>query len=156
MSTQAARDYLEKYGLADKIIEFAGSSATVQMAAQQAGVEEARIAKTLSFKTANGAILLVTAGDMKVDNAKFKAFFHEKARMLSFEEVEETIGHAVGGVCPFGVNEGVKVYLDESLRRFETVFPACGASNNAIELSPQQLEKILPDTIWVNLCKTMA
>jgi len=156
MSTQAARDYLEKYGLADKIIEFAGSSATVQLAAQQAGVEEARIAKTLSFKTANGAILLVTAGDMKVDNAKFKAFFHEKARMLSFEEVEETIGHAVGGVCPFGVNEGVKVYLDESLRRFETVFPACGASNNAIELSPQQLEKILPDTIWVNLCKTMA
>jgi len=156
MSTQAARDYLEKYGLADKIIEFAGSSATVQMAAQQAGVEEARIAKTLSFKTANGAILLVTAGDMKVDNAKFKAFFHEKARMLSFEEVEETIGHAVGGVCPFGVKEGVKVYLDESLRRFETVFPACGASNNAIELSPQQLEKILPDTIWVNLCKTMA
>jgi len=139
--------------MAEKIQELPVSSATVELAARALGVEEARIAKTLSFLVEDRAVLLVAAGDAKVDNPKFKAFFHTKAKMLSPEQVTELVGHAVGGVCPFAVNEGVKVYLDQSLRRFETVFPACGSSNSAIELTIPELERLSRFDAWVDLCK---
>lgn len=155
MSIEKVRAYLEKFGAQDRIIEFATSSATVELAAQAAGCEPARIAKTLSFKlNDDSVILIVTAGDAKVDNAKYKHFFGCKAKMLSAEEVEPRIGHAIGGVCPFGINEGVKVYLDESLKRFTTFFPACGSHNSAIELNPEELEKFSANCQgWVDLCK---
>ena len=127
--------------------------ATVELAAEAAHCEPARIAKTLSFRTNDGVILIVAAGDTKIDNPKYKARFGCKARMLAFEEVEPEIGHAVGGVCPFGVNDGVTVYLDESLRRFETVFPACGSSNSAIEVTIPELEKFSGFKAWVDICK---
>ena len=134
-------------------MEFEVSSATVELAAQALHCEEQRIAKTMSFMVDDHAILIVTAGDAKVQNGKFKAEFSCKAKMLSFEEVEPLIGHAVGGVCPFGINEGVKVYLDESLKRFETVFPACGSGNSAIELTIPQLEQYSNFEKWVDVCK---
>ena len=135
MSIERARAHLKRFGLADRIREFSVSSATVALAAAALGTEEARIAKSLSFMLGDSAILVITAGDAKVDNHKYKQFFEKKAKMLPFEEVEAIIGHAVGGVCPFGINEGIKVYLDESLRRFETVFPAAGTASSAIELT---------------------
>ena len=135
MSIEKAKAYLRQFGAEDRVIEFPVSSATVELAAEAAHCEPARIAKTLSFRTNDGVILIVAAGDTKIDNPKYKARFGCKARMLAFEEVEPEIGHAVGGVCPFGVNDGITVYLDESLRRFETVFPACGSSNSAIEVT---------------------
>ena len=153
MSIERVRAYLEPLGMADKIQEFSVSSATVELAAQALGVEGARIAKTLSFLVEDRAVLLVAAGDARVDNPKFKAFFHTKAKMLAPEQVTELVGHAVGGVCPFGVNPGVKVYLDESLKRFETVFPACGSSNSAIELTIPELERLSGSDAWVDLCK---
>ena len=153
MSVEKARKYLEQFGLADKIIKFDTSSATVELAAQAAGVEPARIAKTMSFMTKKGPILIVTAGDTKIDNHKFKTFFGCKAKMLGPGEVEPLIGHAIGGVCPFGVNPGVKVYLDLSLKRFQTVFPACGEHNNAIELTPEQMAQYTPYQEWVDVCK---
>lgn len=125
MAIERVRAYLEQYGAADRVLEFGVSSATVELAAKALGCEPGRIAKSLSFGVGEGYIVIVTAGDCKIDNAKYKAKFHAKARMLTPPEVEEHIGHAVGGVCPFGVNDGVAVYLDESLRRFGTVFPAC-------------------------------
>ena len=138
----------------DKILEFEVSSATVELAAAAVGVEGKRIAKTLSFKIEDKAILIVVAGDAKVDNKKYKATFHTKAKMLSPEEVEAMIGHGIGGVCPFGINEGVDVYLDESLKRFETVFPACGSSNSAIEMTIPDMEKYAQNFIgWVDVCK---
>ena len=137
----------------DKILEFPVSSATVELAAQALNTEGCRIAKTLSFSVNDSPILIVTAGDAKIDNKKYKTFFGAKAKMLSFEEVEEKIGHAVGGVCPFAINEGVKVYLDESIKRFETVFPACGSSNSAIELTPDELEKYSGFIEWIDVCK---
>lgn len=137
----------------DKILEFPTSSATVELAAQAVGVIPARIAKTLSFQTPDGCILVVAAGDAKIDNSKFKAYFHTKAKMLSPEEVVQQVGHAVGGVCPFGVNDGVKTYLDCSLKRFDTVYPACGSANSAIALSCDQLQTLSNAQAWVDVCK---
>ena len=153
MSIERVRAYLAPLGMADKIQEFPVSSATVELAAQALGCEGARIAKTLSFLVEDKAVLIVAAGDARVDNSKFKGFFHTKAKMLTPEQVVELVGHAVGGVCPFGVNEGVSVYLDESLKRFETVFPACGSANSAIELTIPELERLSGFTAWVDLCK---
>ena len=137
----------------EKVKEFDVSSATVELAAQALSCEPARIAKTLSFMVEGHAILIVAAGDVKIDNHKYKEQFHTKAKMLSPEEAETLVGHAIGGVCPFAVNEGVMVYLDESLKRFETVFPACGSSNSAIELTIPELEKYAVPVQWVDVCK---
>lgn len=154
MSIEKVRAYFKDYGIEDEILEFSVSSATVELAAQALNTDGCRIAKTLSFSVNDSPILIVTAGDAKIDNKKYKAFFGAKAKMLSFDEVEEKIGHAVGGVCPFGINDGVKVYLDDSIKRFETVFPACGSSNSAIELTPEELEKYSCSFIeWIDVCK---
>ena len=153
MSIEKAREYLRSCGFEDKIQEFTVSSATVELAAQALGVEGARIAKTMSFKIGEEAILIVAAGDVRIDNRKYKDKFHTKAKMLAPDEVEALIGHAIGGVCPFGINEGVTVDLDESLKRFETVFPACGSSNSAIELNMQELEKYSGSLGWVDVCR---
>lgn len=152
MSIEKVREYFSAYGIENKIMEFDVSSATVELAAIAVGVEGARIAKTLSFLVKDEPILIVVAGDGRVDNKKYKATFSAKAKMLSHEQAAEMIGHAVGGVCPFAVNDGVKVYLDESLRRFETVFPACGSSNSAIELTIPDLEKYSQHEKWVDVC----
>ena len=153
MAIERVRAYLEKYGAAGRVLEFDVSSATVELAAGALGCEPARIAKSLSLKAGEEYIVVVTAGDHRNDHANYKARFHTKARMLSAGEVEEHIGHAVGGVCPFGVNEGVRVYLDESLKRFKTVFPACGSGNSAIELTIAELERYSGDAEWVDVCK---
>lgn len=154
MSIAAVRDYLTPFGLADKILEFSTSSATVELAAQALDTQPARIAKTLSFKTPEGGcLLLVAAGDGKIDNRKFREAFGFKAKMLSFDEVEPMTGHGVGGVCPFANPAGVQVYLDESLRRFETVFPACGSGNSAIKLTCAELEELSNAAGWVDVCK---
>ncbi len=153
MSVDKVREYLKQFGAQDRIVETDLSSATVELAAKALGCESERIAKTLSFKTPEGVILVVAAGDAKVDNKKYKAKFGCKAAMLKADEVEECVGYAVGGVCPFGVKEGVKVYLDESLKRFETVFPAAGSSNSAIELTLPELEKFSGAEEWVDVCK---
>ena len=153
MSIEKVRTYLNQYGIADRIREFDVSSATVKLAAKALGCEPCRIAKSLSFLLEDAPILIVAAGDAKVDNPKYKAQFHTKAKMLSPEETLDFIGHAVGGVCPFGINEGVKVYLDKSLKRFETVFPACGSANSAIEMTPDELEKFTNNEGWIDVCK---
>ena len=153
MSIDTVRVYFAGQGMEDRVLEFPVSSATVELAAVAVGCEPARIAKTLSFKVNDVPILIVAAGDAKIDNAKYKAFFHMKAKMLTPEEAVSMIGHAVGGVCPFAVNEGVRVYLDESLRRFDTVFPACGSSNSAIELNMQELEQHSGSFAWIDVCK---
>ena len=153
MSIEIVRKYFRSYGMEDRILEFDVSSATVELAAQAVGCEPARIAKTLSFKVEDQPILIVAAGDAKIDNPKYKAKFHKKAQMLKPEEVTEFIGHAVGGVCPFGVPDSVDVYLDESLRRFKTVFPAAGSANSAIELSMEELEKYSHAREWIDVCK---
>ena len=155
MSIEKVRTYFKQFNIENRIIEFATSSATVELAAEAAGCEPARIAKTLSFKLHDDScVLIVCAGDAKVDNAMYKHFFGCKAKMLSAEEVEPLIGHAIGGVCPFAINEGVKVYLDESLKRFTTFFPACGSHNSAIELTPDELERYSGNCQgWVDLCK---
>ena len=153
MSIEKVREYFKGFGIEDKILEFDVSSATVALAAQALGCAEQRIAKTLSLLVDEKAVLIVCAGDVKIDNPKFKAQFHTKAKMLSPEQVPQLIGHAVGGVCPFAVNEGVRVLLDESLKRFETVFPACGSSNSAIELTIPELEKYSGVEKWVDGCK---
>ena len=147
------REYLAPYGLKDGVMEFTVSSATVELAALALGVEGARIAKTLSFHVGEQVVLIVAAGDAKIDNPKYKAQFGTKAKMLAFDEAEALIGHAVGGICPFAVNEGVAVYLDESLKRFETVFPACGSSNSAIELTVDELERYAAPVAWIDVCK---
>ncbi len=154
MSLEKVKKFFESKGLENAVMEFDVSSATVELAAKALGCEEARIAKTLSFRIDEQPVLIVTAGDVKIDNSKYKKLFHTKAKMLKFEEVEPAIGHGVGGVCPFAVNDGVKVYLDESLKRFDTVFPACGSSNSAIELNIQDLEKYSGSDGWVDVCKT--
>ena len=153
MSIERVRKYFSTLGIEDRILEFDVSSATVELAAKALNTEGKRIAKTLSFLVGERAVLVVAAGDAKIDNKKYKAFFHTKAKMLSPEQVTELIGHAVGGVCPFAVNDGVDVYLDESLRRFETVFPACGSSNSAVELTIPELEKYSGFKEWVDVCK---
>lgn len=153
MSIEKVRAYFRSLNIEDRVMEFEHSSATVELAAEALGCEPKRIAKTLSFKIGENAILIVTAGDAKIDNAKYKSKFGAKAKMLTYDEVSEMIGHEVGGVCPFAVNEGVTVYLDESLKRFETVFPACGSANSAIELTIPELEKYSSYNEWVNVCK---
>lgn len=153
MSIEKVRARFKELGIDDRIMEFDVSSATVELAAQAVGVEGKRIAKTLSFLTDGGCILVVTAGDAKIDNGKFKAQFHYKAKMLPYESVPELVGHSVGGVCPFAVKDGVKVYLDASMRRFETVFPACGSSNSAIELTLEELERYSGFAEWIDVCK---
>lgn len=153
MSIAKAREYFKQFGMEERILEFEISSETVSLAAIAVGCEPKRIAKTLSFMVDDKPILIVTAGDAKIANAQYKEKFHAKAKMLSYDEVETLIGHAVGGVCPFGINDGVTVYLDESLKRFETVFPAAGSSNSAIELTIPELEKYSNFVEWVNVCK---
>ena len=154
MAIAPVREYLKRFGLQDRILEFEVSSATVALAAEAAGVIPARIAKSLSFALPDGPILVVAAGDAKVDNARFKARFHAKAKMIGHDDVEAAIGHAVGGVCPFALREGVRTYLDASLRRFESVFPACGSDNSAIELTCDELEKTAQNCQgWVDVCR---
>lgn len=153
MSIEKVRAYFAAQGIEDRIREFPVSSATVELAAQALGVEGKRIAKTLSFLVGDQCVLIVAAGDAKVDNPKYKAQFHTKAKMLPHDLVPEYVGHAVGGVCPFAVKEGVAVYLDESLRRFETVFPAAGSANSAIELTIPELERYAQTTQWIDVCK---
>lgn len=164
MSLESAHTHLKKYKRDQDIKLFDVSSATVQLAALALGVEEARIAKTISLRipprdasdSGNGsgsAMLIVTAGDVKIDNQKFKQFYGFKARMLTPDEVRELIGHEIGGVCPFGINPGVSVYLDESLRRFDTFYPACGSGNSAIQLSCAELETLAETSHWVDVCK---
>ena len=153
MSIEKVRNCFTTLGIQDRILEFQVSSATVELAAQALGCDGCRIAKTLSFMVEEKPVLVVAAGDTRIDNPKFKAFFHTKPRMLSHDQAEELIGHAVGGVCPFAVNDGVQVYLDESLKRFQTVFPACGSSNSAIELTIAELEQYANAAAWVDVCK---
>lgn len=153
MAIEKVREYFRQFGMEDRIREFDVSSATVELAAQALGCEGCRIAKTLSFITPDGPVLVVAAGDAKIDNPKYKAQFSTKAKMLTPEQAVQLIGHAVGGVCPFAINEGVKVYLDESLKRFPTVFPACGSSNSAIELTIEELERHSSYTSWIDVCK---
>lgn len=154
MSIEKVRAYFQGFGIADRIMEFPVSSATVELAAQALGVEGARIAKSLSFKVNEEPIIIVAAGDAKVDNAKYKAQFHTKAKMLTHEEAHTLIGHDVGGVCPFALPENVKVYLDVSLKRFETVFPAAGSDSSAIELTCEELERYSSNfQAWVDVCK---
>ena len=153
MAFDIAKAHLEKFGFGDRVQEFEVSSATVELAAQAVGCEPAHIAKTLSFMTAEGPVLILAAGDVKIDNHKYKEFFHTKAKMLTPDEVNELVGHAVGGVCPFGIKDGVKVYLDESLKRFEVVYPACGSANSAVRLGIEDLEKCSGYEQWVDVCK---
>ena len=154
MSIQKVRAYFEQFGIADRIREFSVSSATVDLAAVAVGVEGARIAKSLSFKVGDEPIIIVVAGDTKVDNSRYKAQFHTKTKMLTHEEAHELIGHDVGGVCSFALPENVKVYLDVSLKRFATVFPAAGSDNSAIELTCEELEKYSSNFVeWVDVCK---
>ena len=153
MAIEKVKEYFEQFGIADRVREFDVSSATVQLAAQALNCEPCRIAKTLSFMVNGRAVLIVAAGDAKIDNPKYKAKFGTKAKMLSPEEAETLVGHAIGGVCPFAVNNGVMIYLDESLKRFETVFPACGSSNSAIELTIEELEEYSNYKSWINVCK---
>ena len=153
MAIEKVRAYFNSLGIADRIQEFPVSSATVELAAEALNCEPCRIAKTLSFMVEGKAVLIVAAGDAKVDNPKYKAQFGTKAKMLTPDEAESLIGHAVGGVCPFAVNDGVQVYLDASLKRFETVFPACGSSNSAIQLTIGELEKYSGFNSWIDVCK---
>lgn len=153
MSLEKVKEYFKAYGIEDKIIELSESSATVELAAHALNTEPCRIAKTLSFMLNDSPILVVTAGDVKIDNAKYRHTFGAKAKMLTADQAAELIGHAVGGVCPFGLNDGVTVYLDESLKKYETVFPACGSSNSAIELTIPEMEKYSGYEKWVDVTK---
>ena len=153
MSLAKAKKYLEEKGYVDHIIELEDSSATVELAAQALGVEPGMIAKTLSFLIGDTPILILTEGTARIDNHKYKDTFHAKAKMIPFEEVEEIIGHAPGGVCPFGVKEGIKVYLDESLKRFDTVYPAAGNDHSAVRLTIEDLENAVDSEGWIDVCK---
>ena len=153
MSIEKVRAYFRSVGMEERIMEFSVSSATVELAAQALNCEPQRIAKSLSFMVGEKPVLVVAAGDARIDNPKYKAQFSQKAKMLNFDQAAELIGHAVGGVCTFAVNEGVTVYLDESLKRFETVFPACGSSNSAIELTIPELEQYSGFVAWIDVCK---
>ncbi len=153
MSVQTAKEFFRQWNMDNKVMEFPISSATVKEAAEALGCEEKRIAKTMAFTIDEKPVLIVMAGDAKVDNSKYRAAFHTKAVMLKSDEVSELIGHPVGGVCPFGIREGIKVYLDESLKRFETIFPACGSPNSAIELTIPELEKCSFYSGWINIGK---
>ena len=154
MSLTQAKKYLKQFNRDQDIIEFDVSSATVELAAKALNCAPGKIAKTLSFKIDDHAIIIVTAGDMKIDNHKYKETFKTKAKMLSRDEVLPIIGHDIGGVCPFGIKPNIAIYLDESLKRFDTVFPACGSSNSAIELTIEDLQKYV-NASWVDVCKTI-
>ena len=156
MAIERVRAYFEAEGIAERILEFPTSSATVELAAAAVGCEPARIAKTLSFAVGERVALIVAAGDARIDNPKFKARFHTKAKMLAAADAEWRIGHAVGGVCPFAVNDGCDVYLDASLRRFDTVYPACGSANSAIGLTLAELERYARPVAWIDVCKLPA
>lgn len=153
MSIEKVKNYFKQYGIEDRILEFPVTSETVELAAKAVGCEPKQITKTMSFLMDGRPILIATAGDAKISNSKYKETFHTKAKMISFEQVELLIGHDVGGVCPFAINEGVDVYLDISLKRFETVFPAAGSRNSAIELTVAELEKYSHATQWIDVCK---
>jgi prolyl-tRNA editing enzyme YbaK/EbsC (Cys-tRNA(Pro) deacylase) len=153
MSIEKVREYFRKRGMADRVLEFDVSSATVELAARALQCEPCRIAKTLSFRVGDRVVLVVAAGDAKIDNQKYKAYFGKKAKMLSAEEIEPLTGHKVGGVCPFAVNNGVEVYLDVSLKLFKTVFPACGSANSAIELTIPELEQHSGFLEWIDVCR---
>ena len=153
MSLEIAKNYLKKYHLEDRIMEFTTSSATVEEAAQALNCTEGEIAKTLSFLVEEKPILIVVAGDKKIDNSKYKGEFHKKAKMIPFDQVEGFIGHKVGGVCPFGIKDNVDVYLDESLKKYETIYPACGSSNSAVKLSIPELEQASNYKKWIDVCK---
>lgn len=153
MSLEIAKNYLKKYHLEGRIMEFTTSSATVEEAAKALNCTEGEIAKTLSFLVEEKPILIVVAGDKKIDNSKYKGEFHKKAKMIPFDQVEGFIGHKVGGVCPFGIKDNVDVYLDESLKKYETIYPACGSSNSAIKLSIPELEQASNYKKWIDVCK---
>lgn len=155
MSLEKAKEYLDKKGFADRVIEMEDSTATVAMAAEALGVEEGMIAKTMSFLQGEKAVLILTVGTAKIDNRKYKDTFHTKAKMIPFEKVEEMTGHAPGGVCPFGAEEGIDVYLDESLKRFEIVYPAAGNDHSAVKLTISELEQASDALGWVDVCKEM-
>lgn len=153
MSIETAKKHLEKYGFADKVIEFDVSSATVELAAAAVGCEPCMICKSLTFNVNGEAVMILAAGDAKVDNGKYKGFFGTKAKMLTPDEVESMIGHRIGGVCPFGINDGVKVYLDISMKRFEYIYPAAGSSNSAIKLTMDEIERLSETDGWIDVCK---
>ena len=153
MSLEKAKAYLKEVGYEDRVMEFEVSSATVELAAKAANVKPCQIAKSLTFKVNEKPIMIVCAGDAKIDNPKYKGKFSAKATMLSPDEVDNLIGHSIGGVCPFGINEGVEVYLDESLKRFEHIYPACGNAQSAVKLTPEELEKISNSREWIDVCK---
>ena len=153
MAIEKVKEYFRQYGMENRVQELEVSSATVELAAEALHCEPCRIAKTLSFLVDGAPVLIVTAGDAKIDNAKYKVRFGTKAKMLVPTEAETLVGHAVGGVCPFAVNAGVTIYLDESLKRFQTVFPACGSSNSAIELTIAELEEYSSYAAWIDVCK---
>ena len=155
MSIEKVKNYFKNFGVEDRIIEFDTSSATVELAAAALHCQPERIAKSLSFMLKDEVVIVVTAGDVKVDNKKFKEFFKSKAKMIDKDKVEDLIGHEAGGVCPFALKDGVDVYLDESLKRFETVFPACGSSNSAIEVTLDELEKYSKYKEWIDVTKNM-
>ena len=153
MSLEKAKKYLEEKGYADHVIELEESSATVQLAAEALSVEPGMIAKTMSFLTEDGPILILTEGTAKIANRKYKDYFHEKAKMIPFDEVEDYIGHAPSGVCPFGIKDGVKVYLDESLKKYDTVHPAAGDNHSAVKLTIEELEEVAGACGWIDVCK---
>ena len=153
MSLERAKKHWKKYGLEDKIIEFDTSSATVEEAAKALGCSPGEIAKTLSFLVEGKPILIVAAGDVKIDNSKYKAFFHQKAKMIPVDDVEKMIGHKVGGVCPFGILEGVEVYLDRSLQKYDVIYPTCGISHSAVKLTIRELEETSCYQEWINVWK---
>lgn len=152
MSFDKAKAYLDEKGFGERVMTFELSSATVELAAIAVGTEPARIAKSLTFKAGGKPVMIICAGDAKINNSKYKAFFHEKAVMLTREEVSELVGHEVGGVCPFGVNDGVTVYLEESLRRFDIIYPACGNASSAVKLTPEELERLSGASGWIDVC----
>lgn len=153
MALDIALAYLSERGYADRVKTFDVSSATVELAALAVGTEPAHIAKSLTFKVDEQPIMIICAGDAKINNGKYKKIFHKKAKMLSPAEVDEFIGHSIGGVCPFGIKDGVDVYLDISLKRFEKVYPACGSANSAVELTPDELEMLSACINWIDVCK---
>lgn len=153
MAFEEAFAYLKNQGYGERVRVFEVSSATVELAAVAVGTEPARIAKSLSFMVDEQPIIIICAGDTKINNSKYKGVFHKKARMLTADEVRSLIGHEVGGVCPFGISDGVDVYLDESLKRFEKVYPACGSANSAVELTPEELEQLSGSKAWIDVCK---
>ena len=153
MAIEKVREYFRQFGMEEQILEFDVSSATVELAALAVGCEPEKIAKSMTFNVDGNCIMIIAAGDVKIDNAKYKAEFHTKAKMLTADEALEKTGHAVGGICPFALNVGCSVYLDVSLKRFEFVYPACGSSNSAIKLTPEQLEKYSNYIKWIDVCK---